>query len=374
MTDRSILAASGRTSSGRTASGRPASGRNVELIVFAVLVAGLTVAPLMVYPILLMKVLCFALFACAFNLLIGYGGLLSFGHAMFFGFAAYVSGYTIKAWGFPTELGILAGAAVAAVLGLVAGSIAIRRQGIYFAMVTLALAQMVFFFCLQAPFTGGEDGIQAIPRRPIFGVIDISRDIVLFYVVLAIFAAGFLIIWRTIHSPFGQVLKAIRENEARAISLGYAVDRFKLMAFVLSATLSGLAGATKAVVFQLASLTDVTWQMSGEVVLMTLVGGMGTVFGPIVGAAVIVVMQNTFTGFGEWVLVAQGCIFVLTVLLFRRGIVGEIVALAQRRRGEEDAAPPPVAEPADKQPPSDRGGVRASAAAGPSEASAPVSS
>ncbi|CAL8981018.1 hypothetical protein RHODGE_RHODGE_00779 [Rhodoplanes serenus] len=374
MTNRSILAASGRTSSGRTASGRPASGRNVELIVFAVLVAGLTVAPLMVYPILLMKVLCFALFACAFNLLIGYGGLLSFGHAMFFGFAAYVSGYTIKAWGFPTELGILAGAAVAAVLGLVAGSIAIRRQGIYFAMVTLALAQMVFFFCLQAPFTGGEDGIQAIPRRPIFGVIDISRDIVLFYVVLAIFAAGFLIIWRTIHSPFGQVLKAIRENEARAISLGYAVDRFKLMAFVLSATLSGLAGATKAVVFQLASLTDVTWQMSGEVVLMTLVGGMGTVFGPIVGAAVIVVMQNTFTGFGEWVLVAQGCIFVLTVLLFRRGIVGEIVALAQRRRGDEDAAPPPVAELADKQPPSDRGGVRASAAAGPSEASAPVSS
>nr|WP_245431055.1 branched-chain amino acid ABC transporter permease [Rhodoplanes roseus] len=307
------------------------------MIVFAALIAALLVAPLVVYPILLMKVLCFALFACAFNLLIGYGGLLSFGHAMFFGFAAYVSGYTVKSWGFSTELGILSGAAVAAGLGLVVGLIAIRRQGIYFAMVTLALAQMVFFFCLQAPFTGGEDGIQAIPRRPLFGLVDISKDISFYYVVLAIFAIGFLIIWRTIHSPFGQVLKAIRENEARAVSLGYAVDRFKLIAFVLSATLAGLAGATKAIVFQLASLTDVTWQMSGEVVLMTLVGGMGTVFGPIVGAAVIVVMQNTFTGFGEWVLVAQGCIFVLTVLLFRRGIVGEIVAFARRRAARGDA-------------------------------------
>ncbi|MDC7787318.1 branched-chain amino acid ABC transporter permease [Rhodoplanes sp. TEM] len=323
------------TSTSRRASG--GAGRNVDLIVFAVLVAALLVAPLAVYPVLLMKVLCFALFACAFNLLIGYGGLLSFGHAMFFGFAAYVSGYTVKTWGFSTELGILAGTAVAAALGLVAGVIAIRRQGIYFAMVTLALAQMVFFFCLQAPFTGGEDGIQAIPRRPLFGLVDISGDLSLYYVVLAIFAAGFLIIWRTIHSPFGQVLKAIRENEARAVSLGYAVDRFKLIAFVLSATLAGLAGATKALVFQLASLTDVTWQMSGEVVLMTLVGGMGTVFGPIVGAAVIVVMQNTFTGFGEWVLVAQGCIFVLTVLLFRRGIVGEIVAIARRRAAAGEA-------------------------------------
>ncbi|MBK5960789.1 branched-chain amino acid ABC transporter permease [Rhodoplanes elegans] len=312
------------------------NGRNVDMIVFAVLIAALVAAPFVVYPVLLMKVLCFALFACAFNLLIGYVGLLSFGHAMFFGFAAYVSGYTVKSWGLSTELGILAGTAVAAGLGLLAGTIAIRRQGIYFAMVTLALAQMVFFFCLQAPFTGGEDGIQAIPRRPLFGVIDISSDLSLYYVVLAIFAAGFLIIWRTIHSPFGQVLKAIRENEPRAVSLGYAVDRFKLIAFVLSATLAGLAGATKALVFQLASLTDVTWQMSGEVVLMTLVGGMGTVFGPIVGAAVIVVMQNTFTGFGEWVLVAQGCIFVLTVLLFRRGIVGEIVAFARRRGARDD--------------------------------------
>ncbi|WP_408093417.1 branched-chain amino acid ABC transporter permease [Rhodoplanes sp. SY1] len=316
---------------------RAATGaRNVDMIVFAVLIAALVAAPFAIYPVLLMKVLCFALFACAFNLLIGYVGLLSFGHAMFFGFAAYVSGYTVKSWGLSTELGILAGTAVAAALGLVAGFIAIRRQGIYFAMVTLALAQMVFFFCLQAPFTGGEDGIQAIPRRPLFGLIDISSDLSLYYVVLAIFAAGFLIIWRTIHSPFGQVLKAIRENEPRAVSLGYAVDRFKLIAFVLSATLAGLAGATKALVFQLASLTDVTWQMSGEVVLMTLVGGMGTVFGPIVGAAVIVIMQNTFTGFGEWVLVAQGCIFVLTVLLFRRGIVGEIVAFARRRATPDD--------------------------------------
>jgi branched-chain amino acid transport system permease protein len=214
-------------------------------------------------------------------------------------------------------------------MGLVVGAIAIRRQGIYFAMVTLALSQMVFFFCLQAKFTGGEDGIQAIPRRPLFGVLNLTNDFVFYYVVLAIFCIGFLIIWRTIHSPFGQVLKAIRENEPRAISLGYAVDRFKLIAFVLSAALAGLAGATKAIVFQLASLTDVTWQMSGEVVLMTLVGGMGTVFGPIVGAGIIITMQNYLAGFGEWVLVIQGAIFVVTVLLFRRGIVGEIMALAQ---------------------------------------------
>ncbi|MBN9280644.1 MAG: branched-chain amino acid ABC transporter permease, partial [Hyphomicrobium sp.] len=250
--------------------------------------------------------------------------------------SAYISAYTVKVWGWPTEIGILAGTAVAAILGLIAGAIAIRRQGIYFAMVTLALAQMVFFFCLQAPFTGGEDGIQAVPRRPLLGFIDITRDINFYYVVLAIFAAGFLIIYRTIHSPFGQVLKAIRENEPRAISLGYHVDRYKLLAFVLSATLAGLAGGTKAIVFQLASLTDVTWQMSGEVVLMTLVGGMGTVFGPMVGAAVIITMQNYLAGFGEWVLVIQGFIFVVTVLLFRRGVVGEIAALASRLgRGRE---------------------------------------
>ncbi|MCL4767300.1 MAG: branched-chain amino acid ABC transporter permease [Hyphomicrobiaceae bacterium] len=301
--------------------------KSYDMPIFAGLVLLLAAAPLALYPLFLMKVLCFALFALAFNLLIGYVGLLSFGHAMFFGFAAYVSGYAVKAWGWPTEIGILAGTGVAALMGLVAGSIAIRRQGIYFAMVTLALAQMVFFLCVQAAFTGGEDGIQAIPRRPLLGVLDIKNDLTFYYVVLTIFAVGFLIIHRAIHSPFGQVLKAIRENEQRAISLGYRVDHYKLLAFVLSATLAGLAGSTKAIVFQLASLTDVTWQMSGEVVLMTLVGGMGTVFGPIVGAAVIITMQNYLVGFGEWVLVIQGAIFVVTVLLFRRGIVGEIAQL-----------------------------------------------
>ena len=312
--------------------------KNYDMPIFAVLVALLIAAPMVVYPVFLMKVLCFALFAVAFNLLIGYVGLLSFGHAMFFGFAAYISAFTVKVWGWPTEAGILAGAGVAGVLGLVVGAIAIRRQGIYFAMVTLALAQMVFFFCLQAKFTGGEDGIQAVPRRPLLGFFDIANDFNFYYVVLAIFVAGFLIIYRTIHSPFGQVLKAIRENEPRAISLGYHVDRYKLLAFVISAALAGLAGGTKAIVFQLASLTDVTWQMSGEVVLMTLVGGMGTVFGPIAGAAIIITMQNYLSGFGEWVLVIQGVIFVTTVLLFRRGVVGEIAALASRmmRQTESD--------------------------------------
>jgi branched-chain amino acid transport system permease protein len=324
-----------------------------DLRIFAALIACGLVAPLFVYPVFLMKVLCFALFACAFNLLIGYVGLLSFGHAMFFGFAAYVAGHLAKVgtvqlpvglpfvgWAWLTipippltpELAILGGTLVAALLGLLVGLIAIRRQGIYFAMVTLALAQMVFFLCVQAPFTGGEDGLQGIPRRPLFGVVAITNDFVFYYVVLAIFAAGFLIIYRTIHSPFGQVLKAIRENEQRAISLGYAVDRFKLIAFVLSAALAGLAGATKVMLFQLASLSDVTWQMSGEVVLMTLVGGMGTVFGPIVGAGIIVTMQNYLAGFGEWVLVIQGAIFVVTVLLFRRGVVGEIIAFVGRWR------------------------------------------
>jgi branched-chain amino acid transport system permease protein len=305
---------------------------NRGLVLFLAFVAAMMVAPHVgVYPVFLMKVLCFALFACAFNLLIGYVGLLSFGHAMFFGFAAYVSAHVVKVWGWTPELGILAGAATATVLGMVAGFIAIRRQGIYFAMVTLALAQMVFFFCLQAPFTGGEDGIQSVPRRPLFGLIDTANDMTMYYVVLAIFVIGFAIIFRTIHSPFGQVLKAIRENEPRAISLGYQVDRYKLLAFVLSATLAGVAGATKALVFQLASLTDVTWQMSGEVVLMTLVGGMGTVFGPVVGAGVIISMQNYLAGLGEWVLVVQGAIFVIVVMLFRRGIVGEIAARVGKR-------------------------------------------
>jgi branched-chain amino acid transport system permease protein len=305
---------------------------NRGLLLFLGFVALMAVAPFVGgYPVFLMKVLCFALFACAFNLLIGYVGLLSFGHAMFFGMSAYVSAHVVKVLGWNPEFGILAGAAVAAVLGLVVGLIAIRRQGIYFAMVTLALSQMVFFFCLQAPFTGGEDGIQSVPRRALFGLIDTKNDLTMFYVVLAIFVIGFAIIYRTIHSPFGQVLKAIRENEPRAISLGYQVDRYKLVAFVLSATLAGVAGGTKSLVFQLASLTDVAWQMSGEVVLMTLVGGMGTVFGPVVGAAVIIGMQNYLSGLGEWVLVVQGAIFVLTVMLFRRGIVGEIAARLVRK-------------------------------------------
>jgi len=290
---------------------------------FVVMVAIFAIAPAVVYPIFLMNVLCMALFACAFNLLIGFGGLLSFGHAMFLGMAGYVSAHAAKVWGLPPELAI---AATAALLGIVAGLLAIRRQGIYFAMITLALAQMVYFFCLQAPFTHGEDGIQAVPRGKLFAVLDLDNLWVLYYVVLAIFAAAFLLIYRTVHSPFGQVLKAIRENEPRAISLGYDADRYKLLAFVLSAALSGLAGATKAIVFQLASLTDVHWSMSGEVVLMTLLGGMGTIFGPVVGAAIIVSLQFFLAGFGQWVTVITGIIFVVCVLAFRRGIVGELAA------------------------------------------------
>ncbi len=317
---------------------------NRTLIAFIAFLALAFVAPFFLYPIYLIKVLCFALFACAFNLLLGYVGLLSFGHAMFFGGASYFTGHIVKVWGWPTEISILAGTLMAALMGLVAGSIAIRRQGIYFAMVTLALAQMFFFFSLQAPFTGGEDGIQAIPRRPLFGVIDIYNDMNLYFVVLAIFTFGFLVVYRTIHSPFGQVLKAIRENEPRAVSLGYKTDHYKLMAFVLSATLAGLAGATKSIAFQIASLTDVAWQMSGEVVLMTLVGGMGTIFGPVVGAAVIVTMQNYLAGFGEWVLIIQGVIFVIVVLLFRRGIVGELSAWMDRRNRRKEVAQEEIAE------------------------------
>ena len=301
-----------------------------ELYVIAALLLLLAVAPFVIYPVFLMKVLCFALFACAFNLLIGYGGLLSFGHAMFFGLSAYVTAHTIKELGWPTELGLLAGTATAAVLALATGVLAIRREGIYFAMVTLALAQMVYFLCVQSPLTHGEDGIQGVPRRPLFGFIDLNQDMHLYYFVLAIFTAGFLLIYRTIHSPFGQVLKAIRENEPRAISLGYRVDQYKLMAYVISGTLAGLAGSTKVLVFKLASLTDAAWQMSGEVVLMTLLGGLGTVLGPAIGAAVIIAMQDYLKGLGDWVLVAQGVVFVITVLLFRKGIVGEIAALASR--------------------------------------------
>jgi branched-chain amino acid transport system permease protein len=308
----------------------------VRRMALAVLVLLALLAPALIYPIFLMKVLCFALFACAFNLLLGYAGLLSFGHAAFFGFAGYVAAHTIKVWAWPTELGVLAGVAAAAVLGLVFGVVAIRRQGIYFAMITLALAQMVFFFCLQAPFTGGEDGIQAVPRRPLFGVIDITDDTTLYYVVLAVFAFGFFVIWRAINSPFGQILTAIRENEARAISLGYQADRYKLLAFVLSAALSGLAGGTKAVVFQLATLSDVQWQASGEIVLMTIAGGMGTLWGPLVGAALIVGMQNYLAALNEWVLVVQGAVLVLVVLLFKKGLVGSLAGLLARRRRQAD--------------------------------------
>jgi branched-chain amino acid transport system permease protein len=276
-----------------------------------------------------MKALCFALFACAFNLLIGYVGLLSFGHALFFGWASYLCAHAAKVWGFPPELAILTGTATAAALGVVAGALAIRRQGIYFAMITLALAQMMYFFALQAPFTGGEDGIQAVPRGALFGVFHLSEQMTIYGFVVVVFLACFLLIYRIIYSPFGEVLKAIRENEQRAISLGYKTDRYKLVAFVLSATLAGVAGSTKAIVFQLASLTDVHWTMSGEVVLMTLLGGLGTVFGPVVGAFVIIGMQNYLAEFGQWVTMIQGGIFVVCVLLFRRGIVG-VIAQALR--------------------------------------------
>jgi branched-chain amino acid transport system permease protein len=297
---------------------------NSESIAFVAMIAALVVAPFVTYPLFLMQAMCFALFACAFNLLIGYVGLLSFGHALYFGWASYLSAYAAKSWGFTPELAILTGTLTGAVLGLAAGALAIRRQGIYFAMITLALAQMMYFFALQAKFTGGEDGIQGVPRGYLFGLIDLRNEMAMYVVVLAIFLAGFMFIYRIIHSPFGEVLKAIRENEARAISLGYKTDRYKLVAFVLSASLAGLAGATKAIVLQLASLTDVNWPMSGEVVLMTLVGGLGTIFGPVVGSFVILVMQYKLAAVGEWVLVIQGVIFVACVLLFRRGIIGEL--------------------------------------------------
>ena len=300
-------------------------------ITFLIMVAILALAPVVgVYPVFMMKVMCFALFACAFNLMLGYVGLLSFGHAMFLGGAAYVTAHAAKVWGLTPELAILLGTACAGVLGWLVGLLAIRRQGIYFAMITLALAQMVFFFSLQAPFTGGEDGIQAVPRGRLFGLIDLSNTTAMYIFVMAIFLIGFLIIHRVVYSPFGQVLQAIRENEPRAISLGYDAEKFKHRAFVISAALAGLAGATKAIVFQLASLTDVHWSMSGEVVLMTIVGGLGTIFGPIIGATVIVTMQNYLAEFGAWVTVIQGAIFVVCVLLFRRGIIGELGALLKK--------------------------------------------
>ena len=301
---------------------------------FVALVIAGAVAPLLgVYPTFLMKCWAFALFACAFNLLLGFTGLLSFGHAAFFGAAAYVAGYSIKEWGVTPEVGILSGMVFAALLGWVFGSLAIRRAGIYFAMITLALAQMLYFVLLQMKFLGGEDGLQGVPRGKLFGFIDLADSMNLYYVVFGIFLAGFFLIYRTINSPFGQVLKSIRENEPRAISLGYDVARYKLLAFILSAGLAGLAGATKTVVFQLASLTDAHWHTSGEVVLMTLLGGLGTVFGPVVGAFVIVGLQNQLADkVGSWVQVIMGVIFVICVLAFRRGIVGELMDLFKKSR------------------------------------------
>ncbi|MCK0506655.1 branched-chain amino acid ABC transporter permease [Aromatoleum anaerobium] len=296
----------------------------------------LLAAPAVIYPVLVMKVLCFALFACAFNLLLGYTGLLSFGHAAFLGSAAYITGHALKVWELPTLVGLAAGTLGAAALGWVFGTLAIRRHGIYFAMVTLALAQLVFFVLLQAPFTHGEDGLQGVPRGRLFG-IDLADDYALYYVVVALFVGAFWLIRRTIDSPFGQILKAIRENEARVLSLGYDVTRYKLLAFVLSAALAGLAGATKTLVFNFATLGDAHWHMSGEVVLMTLVGGLGTVFGPVVGAALIVTLQNELADkVGSLVTVIMGAIFVVCVLAFRRGIVGEGIALYRRMIGEKN--------------------------------------
>jgi branched-chain amino acid transport system permease protein len=284
-----------------------------------------------IYLVFAMKVLCFALFACAFNLLLGFTGLLSFGHAAFFGTAAYITAYFCKEAGFSPELGIFLGVVGSGVLGFLIGSLAIRRQGIYFAMVTLALSQMVYFLAVQLPYTGGEDGIQGVPRGMLFGLIDLKDDVAMYYFVLVVFLFGFALIMRAVHSPFGQVLKAIRENEPRAISLGYDVDRFKLMSFVISATLAGLAGSMKSLVFQLATLTDVHWHMSGEVVLMTLLGGMGTILGPVVGAGIVVGLQNYLANIGSWSTIATGFIFVICVLAFRRGVVGEIVAYLKNK-------------------------------------------
>jgi branched-chain amino acid transport system permease protein len=302
-----------------------------EMVVFAIMAVLLAAVPWTgIYPFFVMQALCFALLACAFNLLVGYGGLLSFGHAMFLGTAGYCSAHALKVWGLPPELGILVGVAAAAALAIVTGYVSIRRQGIYFSMITLALSQLLYFIYLQVPFTHGEDGIQGIPQGHLFGVFDLSKPTVLYYVVLLGFLGGFLLIYRIINSPFGEVLKSIRENEQRAISLGYRTDQYKLLAFILSGTLAGFAGSLKVFVAQNASLTDVHWSMSGEIVLMTLVGGLGTIFGPVVGAFVIIAMQQYLASFGQWVTVIQGGIFVICVLTFRRGVVGEIAHYFRR--------------------------------------------
>lgn len=298
-----------------------------QTIAFVVMLVLIALAPFFLYPVFLMRVLCMALFACAFNLMLGYVGLLSFGHAAYFGMGAYITAWTMKFWHVDAAVAIGLGGVTGAILGLCLGYLAIRRSGIYFAMITLALAQMVYFFCLQAPFTGGEDGIQQVPRGKLFGFIDLSNDMTMYWLVAAIFLGGFLLIHRIIHSPFGQVLKGIRENEPRAVSLGYRTDDYKLIAFVLSCTLSGLAGGTKALVFGIATLTDVNYPMSGEVVLMVLLGGLGTVFGPTMGAMILMTMENYLAEFGAWVTVIQGVIFMVCVLAFRRGVIGEIGGL-----------------------------------------------
>jgi branched-chain amino acid transport system permease protein len=302
-----------------------------EMIAFAIMTVLLLIVPLTdLYPFFVMQALCFALLACAFNLLIGYGGLLSFGHAMFLGTGGYVTAHAAKVWGIPPEFGILVGVAASAALGVITGVVAIRRQGIYFAMITLALSQLIYFIYLESPFTHGEDGIQGIPQGHLFGILDLSKPTVLYYVVVFNFLLGFLIIFRAINSPFGEVLKSIRENEQRAISLGYKTDQYKLLAFILSGTLAGFAGSLKVFVVQNASLSDVEVSMSGLIVLMTLVGGLGTVFGPVIGAFIIVATQQYLAGFGSWVTVIQGSIFVACVLLFRRGIVGEVAHFFRR--------------------------------------------
>ncbi|UZE47321.1 branched-chain amino acid ABC transporter permease [Rhodopseudomonas sp. P2A-2r] len=309
----------------------PRRGTSDAMIAFVIMTALLLVVPLTgVYPFFVMQALCFALLACAFNLLIGYGGLLSFGHAMFLGTAGYFTAHALKVWGMSPELGILVGTLGAAALGVITGLVAIRRQGIYFAMITLALSQLLYFVYLQTPFTHGEDGIQGIPQGKLFGLFNLANSTTLYYVILAGFLLGFLVIYRAINSPFGEVLKAIRENEPRAISLGYKTDQYKLLAYILSGTLAGFAGSLKVFVAQNASLTDVHWTMSGEIVLMTLVGGLGTIFGPVVGAFVIIAMQQYLAGFGQWVTVIQGVIFVVCVLTFRRGVIGEIAHYFKR--------------------------------------------
>ena len=295
-----------------------------QMIALLLMIVALGVAPFLLYPVFVMKLLCFALFACAFNLLIGYVGLMSFGHAAYFGMGGYIAGHAAKVWGLTPEISIILGGLVGAGMGVCFGWLAIRRQGIYFAMITMALAQMVYFFCVQAPFTGGEDGIQAIPRGKLFGFISMDSDMAMYWLVAVVFLIGFMGVHRIIHSPFGQVMKAIRENEPRTTSLGYRTDDYKLVAFILSCGLAGVAGAVKSLVFGIATLTDVHFSMSGEVVLMTLVGGLGTIFGPLIGAGVVVGMQNYLAEMGAWVTVIQGIIFVACVLAFRRGIIGEL--------------------------------------------------